>query len=71
MYTWQYYDLVLAAVAVSLLAGVAIGSFTTVSMSLSVVSTGLVAAAVIGHGLFVNGPVDAPDDLTDEVEALN
>ncbi|WP_435359949.1 hypothetical protein [Haloarchaeobius sp. DFWS5] len=70
-YTWQYYDLVLFAVAASLLTGVGVGTLTDVSMSLAIVSTGLVAAAVIGHGMFVNGPVDAPADLTDEVDALN
>lgn len=32
---------------------------------------GLLAVAVIGHGLFVNGPVDDPADLADEVDALN
>ncbi|WP_267641382.1 hypothetical protein [Haloarchaeobius amylolyticus] len=71
MYTWQYYDLVLLGVASSMLTGVGVGALTTVSMSMAIVATGLVAAAIIGHGLFVNGPIDQPDDLTDEVDALN
>ncbi|WP_439028003.1 hypothetical protein [Haloarchaeobius sp. DT45] len=71
MYTWQYYDLVLLAVASSMVTGVGVGMLTAVSMSLAIVSTGLVAAAIIGHGLFVRGPIDDPQDLTDEVDTLN
>jgi hypothetical protein len=70
-YTWQYYDLVLAGVFVSLVLGVAVGQLTTVSPTTSVAGFGLVAAGLIGHGLFVNGPVDEPSDLTDEVDTLN
>jgi hypothetical protein len=38
---------------------------------MSVTGFGVLAIAFIGHGLFVNGPVDQADDLTDEVDALN
>ncbi|MFC6836739.1 hypothetical protein [Halomarina ordinaria] len=69
-YTWQYYDLVLAGIAASLLAGVAVGYATALSMEVAVIATCLLALVVMGHGLFVNGPVDAPADLADPVDLL-
>ena len=70
-YTWQYYDLVLLGVVASLSTGALVGAFTSVSIASAVAVAGLVAALFIGHGLFVNGPVDRPRDLTDEVDSLN
>jgi hypothetical protein len=70
-HTWKYYDLVLLGVFGSLAAGVGIGTFTSVPLSTSVPVLALVAVALIGHGLFVNGPVDEIDDLAEEVETLN
>jgi hypothetical protein len=70
-YTWQYYDLVLLGIVTSLVGGVAVGQFTTLPSTTTIPVAGLVAIAIMGHGLFVNGPVDAPRDLTDEVDALN
>lgn len=70
-YTWQYYDLVLLGIAVSLASGVALGQFTALSTAVTVPVAGVVAIAIMAHGLFVNGPVDEPADLTDEVTALN
>ncbi|QLH84848.1 hypothetical protein [Halosimplex pelagicum] len=70
-YTWQYYDLILLGVFASMGAGLAVGTFTEVAATTSVLAAGVVAVALIGHGLFVNGPVDGADDLTDEVDALN
>jgi hypothetical protein len=70
-YTWQYYDLVLLGVFASMGAGAAIAVLTSVAATTSVLAAGFVAVALIGHGLFVNGPVDDADDLTDEVDALN
>ena len=70
-YTWQYYDLVLVGIVASMLLGVGIGSLTSVSLTMAVIGAALVAVAIIGHGLFVNGPVDDPGDLTTEVETLN
>lgn len=70
-YTWRYYDLVLLGVFVSMGFGTVVGLLTTVSMSMAVTLAGLAAVAVIAHGLFVNGPVEEPGDLGDEVEALN
>ncbi|MFC7046729.1 hypothetical protein ACFQH6_16125 [Halobacteriaceae archaeon GCM10025711] len=70
-YTWQYYDVVLFGIFASIGLGVAVGALTALPMTTAVTGAGLVAVAIIGHGLFVNGPVDAPADLTDEVDALN
>jgi len=70
-YTVQYYDLVLAAVFVTMSLGAGVGLLTPLALPTAVTASGLVAVTVIGHGLFVNGPVDAPEDLTDEVDALN
>lgn len=71
MYSLQYYDLVLLGVAVSVAAGTGVGVVTDVPLMVAVVAASLLAIAFIGHGLFVNGPVDAPADLTEEVDALN
>jgi hypothetical protein len=70
-YTWQYYDLVLAGVFLSMLSGALVGLLTTAPLSAAVAVAGGVAALLIGHGLFVNGPVDEPSDLREEVDALN
>jgi hypothetical protein len=70
-YTWQYYDIVLAGVFLSIATGALVGFLTPVSLSAAVAGFGALAAALIGHGLFVNGPVDRASDLTDEVDALN
>ncbi|WP_049969922.1 hypothetical protein [Haladaptatus cibarius] len=70
-YEWQYYDLVLLGIAVSMSVGAGVGFLTSVSLPVAIIGAGLVASAIIGHGLFINGPVDEPRDLTNEVEALN
>ncbi|WP_436923618.1 hypothetical protein [Halosimplex amylolyticum] len=70
-YTWQYYDLVLLGVFASVATGFAVGALTGVSPTTSTLGFGLVAVGFIGHGLFVNGPVDDPGDLADEVDTLN
>ena len=70
-YTWQYYDVVLAAIFLSMSLGVAVGVLTPVAVQTGVVAFGVVALALIGHALFVRGPVDQPSDLTDTVDALN
>ena len=70
-YTWQYYDLVLLGVFLSMASGVVVGLLTAVATTTAVTAFGLLAVAIIGHGLFVNGPVDSADDLADPVEALN
>ncbi|WP_049928109.1 hypothetical protein [Halopiger goleimassiliensis] len=68
-YTLHYYDIVLLCIAASLGLGALIGYATAVPIEASIVGLGLVAIAFIGHALFVNGPVDQPEDLTEEVPA--
>jgi hypothetical protein len=36
----------------------------------AVTAFGLLAVAIIGHGLFVDGPVDSTEDLGEPVDAL-
>lgn len=69
-YTWQYYDVVLVGVLVSMLLGAGVGLFTPVALPTAIIACSLLAIAFIGHGLFVNGPVDALDDLAEEVDPL-
>lgn len=63
-----YYDIVLLAIAVSVGVGAGVGVVTPVSLPLAVGLFSLVAVGLIGHALFINGPVDEPEDLTEEVE---
>ena len=70
-YTWQYYDLVLGGIFVSMAMGGAVGLGTAVPLTQSILGFGAIALVILGHGLFVNGPVDEPRDLADEVDALN
>ena len=66
-YALHYYDLVLVCIAASLGLGAGIGYATPVAIELSIAALGVVAIGFIAHALFVNGPVDEPEDLTDEV----
>ena len=66
-YTLQYYDLVLSGIGASLGLGALIGYATAVSFLIAIVGFGGVAIAFIAHALFVNGPVDNAEDLTEEV----
>lgn len=70
-YTWKYYDLVLAGMAVAMLAGAAVGLYTPLAMPVAILAAGGATVLVMGHAMFVNGPVDEPSDLTEEVDALN
>lgn len=70
VYTVQYYDLVLVAVITPLLLGIALGSFTQLSMPVAIIGPGLVSIAVMIYALFINGPVEELEDLTEEVEDL-
>ena len=67
-YTVHYYDVVLAAILLALLVGGVLGALTSVAMPVAIVLLGGVAIAVMGHALFVNGPVDDFEDLTEEVD---
>ena len=70
-YSVQYYDLVLLGMIGSIGTGVSLGLLTPVGLTTSVPLFSLVAVLIIGHGLFVNGPVDEVADLSDEVDELN
>ena len=70
-YTWQYYDVVLAAIFATMAVGAGVGLLTSLALPTAITGAGFVAALLVAHGLFVNGPVDGAGDLTDEVDALN
>ncbi|WP_128478031.1 hypothetical protein [Halorussus pelagicus] len=70
-YTVQYYDLVLVAIFATMAVGTGIGVLTPLALPTAVTLAGVAAALLIAHGLFVRGPVDGAEDLTDEVETLN
>jgi hypothetical protein len=70
-YTVQYYDLVLVAIVTTMGLGAPLGVLAPLALPTVLTSAGLLAALFIAHGPFVNGPVDSPEDLTDEVDALN
>jgi hypothetical protein len=70
-YAWKYYALVPIGVGLSVLLGGAVGVVPALSVRLTVSVAGLVAFLVMGHGMFVNGPVNSPEDLEEEVETLN
>ena len=70
-YTWQYYDLILLGIAASMVLDAGVGILTAVPLPMAVIAGGVLASTIIGHGLFVNGPVDEPRNLTNEVNALN
>ncbi|WP_408956711.1 hypothetical protein [Natrinema sp. 74] len=66
-YTLQYYDLVLVGIGVSLGLGAVVGYATPVPYPAAIVALGVVAIGFIAHALFVNGPVDDAEDLTEEI----
>ncbi len=68
VYRLHYYDLILVAIASCMSLGVTIGVITTVNLAIAVPLMGFVAVVIIGHALFIAGPVDELSDLSDEVE---
>lgn len=68
VYTLQYYDLVLACIGVSLALGAGVGSLTLVPLETSFLVFGLLGILFVVHALWVNGPIDEVDDLTEPVE---
>lgn len=67
-YSFHYYDLVLLAIAASLGVGAAVGMMTPVAITTAAVAFGLLSIVIVGHALFVNGPIDEVADLADEIE---
>lgn len=70
VYTVQYYDLVLIAVITPVLVGFGLGTFTPLSMPIAILGLGGVSIGVMAYALFVNGPVEDVQDLTEEVDEL-
>lgn len=66
--TWCYYDVMLLGIVASLVVGTGDGFATLVSLTVAVAVFGLLAIALIGHGLFVNVPIDEFEDDTEEVQ---
>lgn len=67
-YTLHYYDLVLLCIAASLATGAVIGLATPIAFEIAIAGLGIVAIGFIAHALFVNGPVDELEDLSEEVD---
>lgn len=67
----EYYDVVLGAIPIALISVTAVLSFAGLSLTLAIPLAATVSVVLIGHAMFVNGPVDAPtpgtDDVTDDV----
>lgn len=59
-----YYDYVLGLIPAALLGITALLVLAGISLSLAVPLASTVAAGVIGHAMFVNGPVDASPNET-------
>ncbi|KYH26452.1 hypothetical protein HAPAU_15500 [Halalkalicoccus paucihalophilus] len=66
----QYYDLVLLGIAGSVVLGRLIGAFTAVGIVPAVIATSALAAGLMAHAMFVRGPVDRIEDLSNEVERV-
>lgn len=64
-YTWQYDDLLLLGIVLSVSGGALVDMLTSLGLPC------LLAAVLMAHGLFVSGPVDGPGDRIDEVDALD
>jgi hypothetical protein len=64
-----YYDLILGLIPLSLIGITAGLSVVGVSVTSAVPLAAAVPVALIGHALFVNGPVADPQSSTDSVES--
>ncbi|MFB6352836.1 MAG: hypothetical protein ABEJ92_02005 [Halobacteriales archaeon] len=67
-YPMHYYDVVLLAIFSSMGVGVGVGFVTPLAMTLAIGLSGIVAMVLVSHALFVNGPIDDVEELTEEVE---
>lgn len=68
MYSLHYYDLVLFGVIAPILLAAGAAAVTDAQAMVVVPIAALASVAVIGYGLFIRGPVDSVEDLTEEVE---
>lgn len=55
------------AISGSLVIEVSVGALTALDFGLSISIVSVVTLVLIVHGLFVNGPLDSVDDLSNEV----
>jgi len=60
----EYYDYVLGLVPLALVGITGVLHVIGVSTLIAIPVGATVAGLVVGHALFVNSPVDAPDDAT-------
>lgn len=60
----SYYDHILGLIPVAFTAVAATLYFTGIQSALAIPAAGGVAVALVGHALFVNGPVDDAPDAT-------
>jgi hypothetical protein len=67
-YQLQYYDLVLAGIIAAIGLGGLVGAVTWIRMPFAIAGLGAVSIGIMGHAMFVNGPIDDLDDLAEEVE---
>lgn len=59
-----YYDLILGLIPVSFLGTIALLYVAGISLMSALPVAGFIAVALVGHALFVNGPVDEPVPAT-------
>ncbi|SEW21649.1 hypothetical protein [Natrinema salifodinae] len=69
--TIQYYDLVLLGILVSLLLGVVVSYVTGLSTALTVPAAAVLGIALIYHTLFLRGPVNSTEDLSEEAREID
>ncbi len=60
----EYYDVILGLIPLAFLGTVGGFSLSGFSITTAVTAAGLVGVTLVGHALFVNGPVDRTPDTT-------
>ncbi|WP_254767868.1 hypothetical protein [Salinilacihabitans rarus] len=66
-----YYDIVLGLIPVALLGVTAALTVVGVSLTTAVPIGSLLAAGLIGHAMFVNGPIDATEESATSRPPIN
>lgn len=66
-----YYDAILGLIPLAILGGYATLSLTGLESSTAISVGALIAVALIGHAMFVNGPVDEPTRSSDAQRSPN
>lgn len=65
----EYYDLILGLIPLSLIVVTAVLSAVGVSLTAAVPLAASIPVALIGHALFVNGPVEDTQSTSDSVDS--